>query len=394
MFNFRAYFWGNDVYINEKFRYSSNEILIAYLNDRRVKYILDSDFVGKLKQFKQRLTLSPYMDHYIFSRYNDNVYVAMSVLEDINRIIFSLLPFDKILNYSVIKLDDILNGYGSFFEDGLDSMDYSLGRVDEDFINEYGYGEKDDLGNYFLRLNRFDLRPLKKDDLADEDVVDDLRELNSSIDSFFDIYIDFLTAYIQVHQTYKPFICDWLNRNEAFPTSDETARYFTEFNRSKGLNFERIKCRMQSFGYKSILNSNGNSILCEEIKFTDLGSFLYYDFFRGIAQNYLPNRCKNCGKYFLIRGGWYYTYCDNPLADEPDKTCRDVGSKHRYAEKCKNDPIWQTYNRAYKAHYARYMKKKMTIAEFEEWSRFASEIRDRVLAGEIAFEQYYVDIRK
>lgn len=394
MFNFKAYFWGNDVYINEKYRYSSNEILIVYLNDRRVKYILESDFVGKLKQFKQRLTLSPYMDHYIFSRYNDNVYAAMSVLENINRIIFSLPPFDKTLGYSVIKLDDILNDYDRFFEDGLNSMDYALGYVDEDFVNEYGYGEKDDIGNYFLRLNKFDLRPLKKDDLADEDIADDLRELNGRIDSFFDIYIDFLTAYLQVHQTYKPFICDWLNHNEAFPTSDETARYFTEFNRSKGLNFERIKCRMRSFGYKSILDEGGNSILCEEIKFTDLGSFLYYDFFHGIAQNYLPNRCKNCGKYFLIRGGWYYTYCDNPLADESDKTCRDVGSKHRYAEKCKNDPIWQTYNRAYKAHYARYMKKKMTVAEFEEWSRFASEIRDKALAGEIAFEQYYVDIRK
>lgn len=96
----------------------------------------------------------------------------------------------------------------------------------------------------------------------------------------------------------------------------------------------------------------------------------------------------------MIRGGWYYTYCDNPLADEPDKTCRDVGSKHRYAEKCKNDSIWQTYNRAYKVHYARYLKREMTVAEFEKWSRFASEIRDKALAGEIAFEQYYVDIRK
>ncbi len=199
---------------------------------------------------------------------------------------------------------------------------------------------------------------------------------------------------MQVHQTYKPFIRDWLNRNEAFPTSDETARYFTEFNRSKGLNFERIKCRMQSFGYKSILDESGNSILCEEIKFNDLGSFLYYEFLRSIAQNYLPNRCKNCGKYFLIHGSWYYTYCDNPLADEPDKSCRDVGSKRSYEKKCKNDPIWQTYNRAYKAHYARYMKKKMTVSEFEEWSRFASEIRDKALAGDIPFERYYADIRR
>lgn len=40
------------------------------------------------------------------------------------------------------------------------------------------------------------------------------------------------------------------------------------------------------------------------------------------------------------------------------------------------------------------MKKEMTVAEFEKWSRFASEIRDRALAGEMGFEQYYVDIRK
>lgn len=132
------------------------------------------------------------MDHYDFSRYNDNVYAAMSVLEDINRIIFSLPPFDKTLGYSVIKLDDLLNGYDRFFEDGLSSMSYSLGRVDEDFVNEYGYGEKDNLGNYFLRLSRFDLRPLKKEDLADEDIANDLRELNGSISSFFDIYIDFI----------------------------------------------------------------------------------------------------------------------------------------------------------------------------------------------------------
>jgi len=40
------------------------------------------------------------------------------------------------------------------------------------------------------------------------------------------------------------------------------------------------------------------------------------------------------------------------------------------------------------------MKKKMTIAQFEEWSRYASEIRDKALAGEIPFEQYYADIRR
>ncbi len=254
-------------------------------------------------------------------------------------------------------------------------------------MNEYGYGERDDYGNYSLRLNRFDLLPLDKKNLADEDFADDLRELNSSISAFFDQYIDFLNAYIQVQQIYKPFICNYLHSKEAFLTASETALCFDNFNREKGKNFEHIKCKMKSFGYKSIANGKGEHILCEEIKFSDLGSFLYYDFFNGLKQNYIPNLCKNCGKFFLIRGAWYYTYCDKPLADEPNKTCRDVGSKRRYDDKCKNNPVWQTYNCAYKAHYARYMKKKMTIAQFEEWSRFASEIRDRALAGEIPFEQ-------
>lgn len=394
MFNFRAYFYGNDVYINEKYRYSANEILTAYLNDDRAKHILKSDYIQKLKDFKHRLTISPYMDYNDFSGYNSYVYSAMNLLEDLNQIISSLPPFDKILKLPLIKLDDILNSFDLFFEDGLQPMDYSYGVVDENYANAYGYGEKDDDDHYFLRLIRFDMKPLKEADLEDKYMGEELREANRNISAFFDIYIKFLSAYLQVQRIYKPFITDYLNRKDAFPTSSEAAELFEQFNRDKGKNFSKIKCRMELFGYKSIKGSEGNSILCEEIKFIDLGSFLYYDFFRGIAQNYLPNRCKNCGKYFLIRGSWYYTYCDNPLVDESDKTCRNVGSKRSYEKKCKNDPIWQTYNRAYKAHYARYLKKKMTVADIEKWSRFASEIRDRALAGDIPFEQYDADIRK
>ena len=151
---------------------------------------------------------------------------------------------------------------------------------------------------------------------------------------------------------------------------------------------------MDSFRYKSLIDSSGNSILCEEISFDDLQSFLYFDFFNGIRKNYIPNKCKNCGNYFLIQGGKYFSYCGRKLMDEPSKTCRDVGSRRRYDDKCKNDPIWQTYNRAYKAHYARYMKKKMTISEFEEWSRFASVIRDKAITGEFSYDDYYTQIRK
>ena len=91
---------------------------------------------------------------------------------------------------------------------------------------------------------------------------------------------------------------------------------------------------------------------------------------------------------------YYFNYCNRPLKNEPDKTCRDVGSRRRYDDKCKNDPVWQTYNRAYKAHYARYLKKKMTVAQFEEWSRFASNLRNAAEKEKISFEDYYNKIRK
>lgn len=174
----------------------------------------------------------------------------------------------------------------------------------------------------------------------------------------------------------------------------EVAEYFEAFNLEHSRSFKNIRCRMNAFGCKVLTDGAGAPILCEEIAFDDLQSFLYYDFFGGIKKNFIPNKYKNCGRYFLFHGGQYYNYCDRPISDEPDKTCRSVGSRRRYADKCKNDPVWQVYNRAYKAHYARHMKKKMTVAQFEKWSRYAVQLREKTGNGEIGFEIYREEIGK
>ena len=323
--------------------------------------------------------------------YNDTVYMSMRFTDDINRILKKLPPYNKILGEQITRLDDILNTYNYFFENGIDLNEY---YYDEDTVTEYGMGEKDEHGNYTMRLFQFQLQPTERINMEDDDTRLSLQELNQAISEFFDMYIGFVTAYMQVYEIYKSFLTKYFHQREAFPTESESAQYFEDFNKNNANGFRKIKCRMESFGYKTLKDKSGNPILCEEIGFNDIGSFLYYDFFKGIKQNYVPNQCRNCGKFFLIKGSWYYTYCDRKLPKEPNKTCRDVGSKKRYDDKCKNDPVWQTYNRAYKAHYARCMKKKMTVSEFDEWSRFASEIRDKELTGEIEFDKYYTDIRK
>ena len=88
---------------------------------------------------------------------------------------------------------------------------------------------------------------------------------------------------------------------------------------------------------------------------------------------------------------------DCPVAEKTNtagKTCRNIGAHKKYEEKCKSDPIWLAYNRAYKNHYARVLKKKMTKSEFRTWSDWAVEYRDKALMGKVKIEEYEKKIKE
>ena len=345
----------------------------------------------ELRSFEEKIKLKEDMSYDNIEKYDAYVKDAQSYFDMINKWLHKLPPYNKILKFPLLTLPDLLNGFGIFFEDGLDD-DYE--NVDWNTVNKYGSGEIDENGYLHFRLHYFQPNIESDWNNYDLDLLEELNQMEEIIEVFFDRYISFIQSYISIQNIFRPFIESYLHKKGTFPNENEVAEYFADFNKSNPQNFANINCKMKSFGYTVLKGENEKPILCEKILFSDLQSFLFYDFFNGIRNNYIPNRCKHCGKFFLIRGGKYFSYCDNPLKDAPDKTCRDVGSRRRYDDKCKNDPIWQTYNRAYKAHYARYMKKKMTIYEFEKWSRFASDLRDRAIAGEIDFERYYEEIRK
>ena len=78
----------------------------------------------------------------------------------------------------------------------------------------------------------------------------------------------------------------------------------------------------------------------------------------GYAQLYLPAVSVHRGSVFLRTSGRYYDFCERVVKGTNGKTYRDIGAHKKYDEKCKSDPVWLAYNRAYKAHYARLLKKK------------------------------------
>lgn len=61
---------------------------------------------------------------------------------------------------------------------------------------------------------------------------------------------------------------------------------------------------------------------------------------------------------------------------------------------CFYNPVWLAYSRAYKQHYARYLKKKMSQAEFQKWADYALELRQQALDGTLDLEEYQRIIRE
>jgi len=84
----------------------------------------------------------------------------------------------------------------------------------------------------------------------------------------------------------------------------------------------------------TIIETEKAPILCETYRFTSLGAYLYFELFKCIEEKHMP------------------------------------------AEKIKSDPVWLIYTRAYKQHYARFMKKTMSKTEFAAWAEYALTVAE------------------
>ena len=113
--------------------------------------------------------------------------------------------------------------------------------------------------------------------------------------------------------------------------------------------------------------------------FDQLLDFVYVEFMKGLQKGFVPKRCANCGRWFLQAPGATFAYCAGPAPEDPGKTCREIGAASSFKDKVANNEVWQVQQRAYKKYYARTMRKDMTKAEFEAWTRDAEQKRDAAL---------------
>lgn len=226
-------------------------------------------------------------------------------------------------------------------------------------------------------------------------------ELNKKIMWLYDSYMGAAAEILRAAYLYADFLDNYIHTLPSLKDPAKLAEVYQNFlskienevKQGVGYPFDRMvdasgmTVSHKVFPYK---DEQGRKALglWEVTKYGGLGAFLYEELFLGLQTGLLPKRCKNCGQYFLLSSGYNADFCERKAPRENGKTCRDVGARRRYDDKVKNDPVWLAYQRAYKTHYARVSKKKMTKPEFAAWSDMAVELRSKALNGKLLFEEY------
>lgn len=99
---------------------------------------------------------------------------------------------------------------------------------------------------------------------------------------------------------------------------------------------------------------------------------LFCVFFNYLLENNITiNKCKNCGKYFIPANRTDEKYCENTSPQNPNKTCKEIGSKLSFAFKRDSEPISREHNRTKVALSMRISraKKKNDFEELDKVSK-------------------------
>lgn len=118
---------------------------------------------------------------------------------------------------------------------------------------------------------------------------------------------------------------------------------------------------------------------------TDLVNASMYEITRN---SYRINKCSNCGRYFVPYLRADAIYCDRPINDGSNKTCKDVGADKAWQEKLKNNEDVKLYRKIYSAklmqikrtpeHVSLGYKESLKAfkAETDEWKAKIKESKD------------------
>ncbi|MCL2843522.1 MAG: DUF6076 domain-containing protein [Oscillospiraceae bacterium] len=132
--------------------------------------------------------------------------------------------------------------------------------------------------------------------------------------------------------------------------------------------------------------------LVEVYTVSDLATICYLEFMRMAQLGILVRKCKNCARYFILKGEYDTKYCDLPPLGNAKRTCRQIGATNLFKEKVAESPVLSEYNKIYRRFHSRKRNGIITPDQFKTWTTQAKEIRDKAVADNWTVEQLKAEI--
>ena len=120
---------------------------------------------------------------------------------------------------------------------------------------------------------------------------------------------------------------------------------------------------------------------------SSLHEMLDLEFSKMLEYGIKLHKCKNCGRYFIVKGNYNAEYCDRVRAGN-SQTCQQIAAQRKYEEKLHSDQAVALFRKYYKRYHARSKVGTIKPDKFRKWNYQACEKRDMCQRGEISLDEF------
>ncbi len=118
-----------------------------------------------------------------------------------------------------------------------------------------------------------------------------------------------------------------------------------------------------------------------------LYEMLMLEFTKMLEHGIRFKKCKNCGRYFILKGNYKTDYCDR-IPDGETKDCQTIASLKNYRAKVAGNTAWLLYNKFYKRYHARMKAGNIEAGIFKKWQYNATSMRDDCADGKVSEQDF------
>ena len=123
------------------------------------------------------------------------------------------------------------------------------------------------------------------------------------------------------------------------------------------------------------------------IQITNIPDMLVYEISQMLMHHVRLKKCKQCGKYFIVKGN-YKGNCCSRIAEGETRTCQQMTAQQNQKNKVKDDVGEESYQRHYNRYTARVKSRQIKEDAFRQWQYQAVVNRDEYRAGKITFQEF------